>query len=386
MSLGVLVPVTIALIGVLHGLARFWTGRIERREMDRVEKVHQIRGVLSALTMLGLVALPMLVIFGGQDSIGWLGPEGGGFMSFWGSYLLLAIVGAVAVYTGGFPAYRRVRELKTSVGASTARMVRGLALGMVPPLVWFGFLTFAPERFKEDSTVRLAMFALFILVMGIATPYLIRASQKTRPVEPGLRDRLLAFAQSHGLQVGKIWILEARSEQFANAVIAGLLPWRRTIFITDTLIDELDEQALRAVLAHEIAHGKQHHLAIQAALGIALMAAFYGTFTLLSGVALDSSSIYVVMFAGLPIFFVITTFLVRAGVGRRLERRADDYASDAVGPDAMIRALEKMTEINMMKRRTGRLMSLFQHHPDVDARIDRLRRRAGGLTGEGVPA
>ena len=43
----------------------------------------------------------------------------------------------------------------------------------------------------------------------------------------------------------------------------------------------------------------------------------------------------------------------------------------------MIRALEKITDINMMKRRRGRIARVFENHPDVEGRVARLRSRAG---------
>lgn len=59
----------------------------------------------------------------------------------------------------------------------------------------------------------------------------------------------------------------------------------------------------------------------------------------------------------------------------RLERRADDFAVSIVGADATINALEKIAQVNMVPRRTGRVWNILTRHPSVEERVDRIKSR-----------
>ena len=77
----------------------------------------------------------------------------------------------------------------------------------------------------------------------------------------------------------------------------------------------------------------------------------------------------------LPVLLVGTILLVNGLVGIRLERQADDYACATVGPDATRRMLEKLAELNMLKRRTGWLWNALQQHPGIQQRLNRVAAR-----------
>ncbi len=70
---------------------------------------------------------------------------------------------------------------------------------------------------------------------------------------------------------------------------------------------------------------------------------------------------------------MVLALLVHGGLGILLEHGADDYPAQAVGLDPMVRALEKLADLNLIKRRTGAVWNLLTKHSGIEQRADRLR-------------
>jgi STE24 endopeptidase len=180
-----------------------------------------------------------------------------------------------------------------------------------------------------------------------------------------------------GVRIRDVRVIDTSNNPTANAVFSGFGPGPKYVFVTDKLLDDFDEDELRAVLAHEIGHRVKHHIAIKlgALLGsIVLIAGILVGLATLGGGNLPHAAIIVV--AVLPIVIITTQLVVIGAVGIRLEQQADDYAASVVGADEMRRALEKLAENNMMKLRTGRFWNIMSQHPGMEQRIQRLQERA----------
>ncbi len=57
-----------------------------------------------------------------------------------------------------------------------------------------------------------------------------------------------------------------------------------------------------------------------------------------------------------------------------LENKADKFAANVIGKDVYISVLNKLAELNIMKRRTGKFFNIFTLHPSIEARIKMLKR------------
>jgi STE24 endopeptidase len=147
-------------------------------------------------------------------------------------------------------------------------------------------------------------------------------------------------------------------------MITGVLPSLRYVLITDYLLDNLDDDELEAIVAHEIGHGRQHHLLAKTGAWLGLIVVWAVAVAVLPGAL---GVVPLVLFLGL--------FVVHGRVGVLLEQKADDYACEQVGTEAVVRALEKLAALNMLKRRTGRLWDALQQHPGIERRIARLQQR-----------
>lgn len=150
----------------------------------------------------------------------------------------------------------------------------------------------------------------------------------------------------------------------------------RYVFVSDRLLELFSPEELDAVVAHELGHAKQHHLAIKVgahlAIVFALILLWWGIVEVLDieGAAAGALSL------GFLLLVLLAILVVQGAVGIRLERRADDYAAEATSPNALRDGLSNLAEINMMKRRTGKVWNLLQQHPGLEQRIERLERAA----------
>jgi len=125
------------------------------------------------------------------------------------------------------------------------------------------------------------------------------------------------------------------------------VPSRRFVLVSDYLVDKFDGRELDAVMAHEICHGKEHHLVIRVAVFAALL--FLGGLT------------------GFPFLVLYVGGPVLALIGRTTEKRADDYAARTVGADAMVAALRHLAVLNDVS-----VGAKSQTHPSIARRITRL--------------
>jgi STE24 endopeptidase len=102
----------------------------------------------------------------------------------------------------------------------------------------------------------------FQLLMTVLAPVLIMPwFNKFTPLPEGaLRDRLLALAQRTDFRAQSIQVMDgSKRSRHSNAFFTGFGRARK-IVLFDTLIQQLTEPELEAVLAHEIGHYKRKHI------------------------------------------------------------------------------------------------------------------------------
>jgi len=91
-------------------------------------------------------------------------------------------------------------------------------------------------------------------------PVLLRVIWRTSPMPAcPMRDRLSTMCRQQGVRVRDILVWHTSSGMLNGALI-GVLPRYRYILLTDALIERLPSSQLEAVMAHEIAHARRHHL------------------------------------------------------------------------------------------------------------------------------
>ena len=228
-----------------------------------------------------------------------------------------------------------------------------------------------------------AFFAASVLLTLVAPIWLLPLFYRLTPLPDGpLRARLVALAARAGVPVLGVWVGDqSRKSRTANAAVTGLGRTRR-IILFDTLLRELSEDEIEAVLAHELAH--HAHADIWRGLavhGVVTVATFWLADRVLAIVVARLGLSGPADLAGLPLLGLI---LLAAGLlampltngwSRRVERQADDFAVRLLGrADAFVGAMERLAGLNLAERYPHPLEeALLYSHPAIGRRVDRAR-------------
>jgi len=105
------------------------------------------------------------------------------------------------------------------------------------------------------------LVALFQLLMTVLYPIVIAPLfNKYTPLEEGPRkDRLNALAETLSFRTKGIFVMNgSKRSRHSNAFFIGLGKVKRIVFY-DTLLEQLEDRELEAILAHEIGHEKKKH-------------------------------------------------------------------------------------------------------------------------------
>jgi STE24 endopeptidase len=224
--------------------------------------------------------------------------------------------------------------------------------------------------------------ALALLWPLVLLPLFLRSE----PLRDGsLADALRRTVERAGIAVRDLRLLRmGEKTAAANAMVAGMGPTRR-IYVSDTLVEEGDAEALgraQVVLAHELGHHVRGDiwrlLVLEAALLGVGMAGARAAVGLLAPAGPGRISALPAMALGFGLASTAVAPLA-AWYSRRRERAADAYAVALTGEgEAYARALERLVSQNLLELRPPRLLhALRGSHPAPAERI--AAARAGGL-------
>jgi len=233
-----------------------------------------------------------------------------------------------------------------------------------------------------------AALVVFQLLMLVLAPVLILPLfNKFTPLPEGsLRDRLLNLAARTRFRARSIQVMDgSKRSRHSNAFFTGFGRFRK-IVLFDTLIQQLAEPELEAVLAHEIGHYKMRHILKMLLLSATSSMAAFWLISALAGQDWFYRSFGFEPGSLVPAFLL---FGLLAGVvtfwfsplahwwSRRHEYQADAYAASVINePGPLIRALRKLHEKNLSNLTPHPLYSGFYYsHPTL---LERERALRGG--------
>jgi STE24 endopeptidase len=218
----------------------------------------------------------------------------------------------------------------------------------------------------------------FQLSMVVLAPILILPLfNKFTPLPEGsLRDRLLALGARTGFKSAAIQVMDgSKRSKHSNAFFTGFGRFRK-IVLFDTLISQLSEVELEAVLAHEIGHYKRKHIPkmlVLSAVGLLLaffaiaqlaeQSWFYRAFGFEPGSIVPALLLFSLL-SGVVMFWLSPLFNL---LSRRFEYQADSYAAKTMNePDSLVGALRKLNEKNLSNLTPHPLYSGFYYsHPTL---------------------
>jgi STE24 endopeptidase len=350
-------------------LLRWYARRVERGRGEPADRMHRIQRALAC----GSIALALIVVLSPLE-LQWEGiippdPEGTTTILIRIALFGGVLVAMVAAYLVVYPSTARLRGLRPEPARAGGRQARLLGAILIPPVVWAVLSVALFPLIEAHAWLMWPLLAGWLLVVVISAPLIVRAMMKTKPLDPETRSWLLRICENHGVEVRDIKVLDTGPERQANALITGFWGRARYILISDRLLDVMERDELEAILAHEIGHAKRHDLLIKVAAHIGALVLMTVAFIGLSVLLDPPGPVVVLLLAGI----LAANLFVAGLVGVPLERRADDYAARTTDPEVLLRALEKLAEANLTKRRTGRLWNLLQQHPGIEERLSRLR-------------
>ena len=340
---------------------------------------------------LSLLVIGAIFFLGG---FGWLDRWISGYISNYILFVLaffgiLALAGDVlttpfALY-GTFVIEERYGFNRTTAKTFVLDKLKGWLLGL---LIGGGLLALVTWIYMLTGPwfwlVVLGVMVVYSVFMNMFYSNLIvPLFNKQTPLEPGsLREKIETFAGEIRFRLKNIYIMDgSKRTSKANAYFTGLGPKKR-IVLFDTLINDLSEEEVVSVLAHEVGHYKKKHTVsnmvlsvLQTALTLYLFSLFVGedSFAVALGGTEASFHLGIIAFG---VLYSPISMLLGLGfnfISRRHEYQADRYAREHHDRDKLISSLKILSKNNLSNLTPHPAYVFFHYsHPTLLQRIRAL--------------
>jgi STE24 endopeptidase len=221
------------------------------------------------------------------------------------------------------------------------------------------------------------LFGFQLLMIVLYPKLILPLFNKLTPLPEGeARARLLALSERTGFRAQTIEVMDgSKRSGHSNAFFTGFGRFRR-IVLFDTLVSQLAQDELEAVLAHEIGHYKRGHIPKRLiTVGLMQLGAF-------AAIAWLSNAAWFNAAFGLPAGATAATFLLFGLLGglltfwfspignwvsRKHEYEADAFARNAMSsPAPLVGALRKLSQKNLSNLTPHPLYSaVYYSHPTL---------------------
>ncbi len=318
--------------------------------------------------------------------------------SFLGNGILFALILAAAQTVLGIPwsLYHNFRiENKHGFNTMTWKiwftdLVKGLVIGSVISTVMvlgaLLLITWSPGLWW--LWVWLFFLVVSIFLMYISPVLIEPLFFKFEPLKvEGLEARIRTLMEKAGLRVSRVFQVDAsKRSKHSNAYFTGIGRVKR-IVLFDTLLAQMSQEEILAVLGHEVGHWKKKHVLKRIIMTEAMaFCGLYLAFRLLRAdwlpglVGLDDASFYarVVILGFLSSIVMFPLTPLWSFLSRRDERESDRFAVELTGDaPAMASALVKLSKENLSNLHPHPLYAAFYYsHPPVVERI-RILKQSG---------
>ncbi len=289
-------------------------------------------------------------------------------------------------YYGTFVIEEKFGFNKTTVKTFILDKIKGwfmmaiLGGGILALIIWFYQVT--ENHFWLYAWGLIATFTLFMNMFY--SKLIVPLFNKQTPLEAGsLRDKISEYAQNVGFKLDKIFVIDgSKRSTKANAYFSGFGSEKR-VTLYDTLIKDLDDEEIVAVLAHEVGHYKRKHIIFNLFASILLtgltlyvLSLFVSNPLLSNALGVESASFHIGLIAFGLLYAPISeiTGLIMNVFSRKFEYQADDYAKNTYKAEPLITSLKKLSK-NSLSNLTPHPAFVFMHysHPTLLERIKNLR-------------
>ncbi len=267
-------------------------------------------------------------------------------------------------------------------------LIKGLLVGVPVFLVLCGggllLVALLPNSWWLWVWLLWALVSLFLIYLS---PYLIEPLfYKFSPLtRESLDHEVRALLQRVGIEAGQVLQVDASKRSgHSNAYFTGIGKVKRVVLF-DTLLEQLDDQEILAVLAHELGHWRCGHLwkhlvkSQLVILGCCLLAFWLLRLQILPGwLGLEQLSfagqLLVLIWLEMQIGFFWKP--VSSWLSRRQERQADNFAIDLIGHgQSLASGLVKLARENLSNLFPHPLyVAFYFSHPALLERVEQLER------------
>lgn len=263
-------------------------------------------------------------------------------------------------------------------------------------LMWVGSLVGGPRGIMIAFVVALVLNGVSYWYSDKIVLKMYNAAELSREGNSRIYSIVDELSANAGIPCPRVYMTDI---QAPNAFATGRDPQNAALCMTKGLVSLLDEDELRGVISHELAHIKHRDtliMTVTAALASAIMMAAYMArwAAILGGFSRDRrDSGNIVGLIAVSIFAPLAALLVQLAISRSREFAADARgAKIARDPNGLARALEDLAASNerirfdaapqtqhlfIVKPSTGNFIAnLFSTHPPTAERVQRLRSMA----------
>ena len=275
---------------------------------------------------------------------------------------------------------------KTTIKTFILDKIKGLIMmaiiggGIIALIIWFYQLT--RDQFWLYAWGLVTLFTVFMNMFY--SKLIVPLFNKQTPLEEGdLRNKISEYATSVGFSLNKIFIIDgSKRSTKANAYFSGFGREKR-VTLYDTLVNDLDDEEIVAVLAHEVGHYKRRHIIFNlissillTGLTLFILSIFISNPLLSNAIGVEIPSFHVGLIAFGLLYSPISeiTGLIMNYVSRVFEYQADNYAKTTYKAEPLISSLKKLSK-NSLSNLTPHKAYVFMHysHPTLLDRIRNLR-------------
>ena len=252
-------------------------------------------------------------------------------------------------------------------------------------ILWLIITVFnlTPEYFWLIAWGIVAIFAIFMNMFY--SNLIVPLFNKQTPLEAGeLRSKIEDFCTKAGFSLKNVYVIDgSKRSTKANAYFSGLGAKKRVV-LYDTLIQDLTQEEIVAVLAHEIGHYKKKHTLaalffslITTGLMFWLLSLFLNNLSVPLSQALGSniSSFHLSLLA-FGVIYTPVSMILSIGmhvISRRNEYQADAFAANYGFADELIGGLKKLS-VKSLSNLLPHAAYVFVHHshPTLLQRMKKL--------------
>ena len=259
-------------------------------------------------------------------------------------------------------------------------MIIVLGGGILFLVLWF--VEWAGPYFWLLTWGLITVFTIFMNLFY--SKLIVPLFNKQEPLEDGnLKSKIESYTKNVGFELQNVFVINgSKRSTKANAYFSGFGKEKR-ITLYDTLLNELEEDEIVAVLAHEVGHYKKNHILFNLATSVMVTGAmlfilslFINNPNISLAIGVDKPSFHAALIGFGILYSPISeiTGLLMNYVSRKFEYEADDFAKETFSALPLITSLKKLSR-NSLSNLTPHPAYVFMHysHPPLKDRIQNLK-------------